>query len=239
MKKIIVLAGAAVLVQLATAQVKEGNIVYEEKIDMHRRIPKENEQMRSMISQFRSTQFDLLFADNKSLYKIIDEEPDLSEQPQGGVVMRFGGNDNIFYKDFTTQTTVEKRSLMEKEFLVEDSIRNVSWKLVDGETKTVAGHTCKKATGKSQMGLDLIAWYAEDMNLPAGPAQFGGLPGLILALDVNQGEIVYVAKEIKATVKKADIKAPAKGKKVTPAEFAKARKEVMGDGNGPVRIVTN
>jgi len=239
MKKIIALAAAAMLVQLATAQVKEGTIVYEEKIDLHRRIPKENEQMRSMVPQFRTTQFDLLFADNKSLYKIIEEEPDLSEQPQGGVVMRFGGNDNIFYKDFTTQLAVEKRSLMEKEFLVEDSIRNVSWKLVEGETKTVAGHACKKATGKSLMGLDLQAWYAEDMSIPAGPAQFSGLPGLILALDVNQGEIVYVAKEIKTTVKKTDIKAPVKGKKVTPAEFAKARKELMGDGNGPVRIVTN
>jgi GLPGLI family protein len=195
--------------------------------------------MRSMIPQFRTTQFNLLFADNRSLYKIIEEEPDLAEQPQGGVVMRFGGSDNVFYKDFTTQMAVEKRSLMEKEFLVEDSIRNIIWKLADGETKTVAGHNCKKATGKSLMGMDMIAWYAEDISLPAGPAQFSGLPGLILALDINQGEIVYAAKEIKSGVKKADIKAPTKGKKVTPAEFAKARKEIMGDSNGPVRIVTN
>lgn len=239
MKKIITLLMATAMVQLVTAQINEGKIVFEETIDMHRRIPKDNEQMKAMIPQFRTTKFELSFADNKSLYKAAEEEPDLSEQPQGGVVMRFAGNDNIFYKDFTTQTTIEKRNLMEKEFIVEDSIRNISWKLMDGETKTIAGHVCKKATGKSSMGLDIIAWYAEDISLSSGPAQFGGLPGLILGMDVNQGEFVYTATTFDKDVKKNDLKAPGKGKKVTPAEFAKIRKELMGDGNGPVRIVTN
>ncbi|GAB2813408.1 GLPGLI family protein [Ferruginibacter profundus] len=239
MKKIIALLVAAVMAQYSNAQVNEGKVAYDEIIDMHRRIPKENEEMKAMIPQYRTNKFELSFADNKSLYKAAEEEPDLSEQQGGGIVMRFAGNDNIFYKDFTTQTTIEKKSLMEKEFIVEDSIRNIPWKLVDGETKTIAGHVCKKATGKSQMGLDMIAWYAEDIALSSGPAQFGGLPGLILGMDVNQGEFVYTATTIDKTVKKTDLKAPAKGKKVTPAEFAKARKELMGDGNGPVRIVTN
>ena len=61
---------------------------------------------------------------------------------------------------------------------------------------------------------------------------------MILGIDINEGEIVYTALET-ATVKKADIKAPTKGKKVTPEEFVKIRKELLGDGNGPVRIVTN
>ena len=239
MKKIIAFLMAAVIVQFAAAQVNEGKVVFEEKIDLHRRIPKENEQMRAMVPQFRTTKYELSYADNKSLYKQAEEETDLSEQSQGGLVMKFGGADNVFYKDFTTQTTVEKRNMMEKDFIVEDSIRNITWKLVDGETKTIAGHACKKATGKSQMGMDIVAWYAEDIALSSGPAQFGGLPGLILSMDMNQGEIVITATTIDKTVKKADIKAPAKGKKVTPAEFAKIRKELMGDGNGPVRIVTN
>jgi GLPGLI family protein len=240
MKKIIAFLMAATAVQWAAAQVTEGKIVFDEVIDLHRRIPKDNEQMKAMIPQFRTTKFELSFADNKTLYKPAEEEPDLSEQPQGGgVVMKFGGNDNVFYKDLSTQSTVEKRNLMEKEFIVEDSIHNINWKLVDGETKTIAGHVCKKATGKSQMGFDIVAWYAEDISISSGPAQFGGLPGLILGMDINQAEFVYTATIISKDVKKGDIKAPTKGKKVTPAEFAKIRKEVMGDGNGPVRIVTN
>ncbi|MGC4104078.1 GLPGLI family protein [Ferruginibacter sp.] len=239
MKKFVVFLSAVILAQVAIAQVKEGKVIFEEKIDMHRRIPAENEQMKAMIPQFRTNKYELLFADNKSLFKAMEEEPDLSEQPQGGgVVMRFAGADNIYFKDFTTQQAIEKRSLMEKEFLVQDSIRNIVWKLVDGETKTILGHVCKKATGKSQMGFDIVAWYADDIALSSGPAQFSGLPGLILGMDVNSGEIVYTATDLQKDVKKADIKAPTKGQKVTPAEFAKARKELMGDG-GPVRIVTN
>ena len=239
MKQIIALLFALVIFQWATAQVKEGKIVFEEKIDVHRRISKENEQMRALLPQFRTNKYELLFADNKSLYQKQEEETDLSEQPQGGMVMRFGGADNIYFKDFTLQKSIEKRDLMEKEFIVEDSIRNITWKLVDGETKTILNHVCKKATGKSERGLDLVAWYTEDILLSSGPAQFSGLPGLILALDIAEGEIVITAQEINDSVKKTDIKAPTKGKKVTPAEFAKIRKELLGDGNGPVRIVTN
>lgn len=237
MKRTVALFIALFIAQWALAQVKEGKIVFEEKIDVHRRIPKENEQMKAMIPQFRSNKFELLFADNKSLYQKQEEEADLSEQPQGGIVMRFGGMDNIFFKDFTSNKSVEKRDLMEKEFLVEDSLKNIAWKLADGETKTILGHVCKKATGKTDRGSEVEAWYAEDITVPAGPAQFAGLPGMILALDVNSGEFQYTALEITDKIKKSDIKAPAKGKKVTPEEFAKIRKELLGDG--PVRIVTN
>ena len=232
---------ACLAVQALPAQVKEGVVIYEEKIDVHRRIPKEDEQMKAMMPQFRTNKYELLFADNKSLYKAAEEEPDLSEQPQagGGMVIRFGGAENIFFKNFTTQIAVEKRNLMDKEFIVEDSIRNVSWKLIDGETKTILGHTCKKATGKSERGSSLVAWYADDISLSSGPAQFGGLPGLILGLDANESEFVYTATDIQKKVDKQEIKAPADGKKVTPAEFAAIRKELMGDGNGPVRIIRN
>jgi GLPGLI family protein len=241
MKKTKLLLMACMAAQALSAQVNEGVVIYEEKIDVHRRIPKEDEQMKAMMPQFRTNKYELLFADNKSLYKAAEEEPDLSEQPQGGggMVIRFGGAENIFYKNFTSQMAVEKRNLMDKEFIVEDSIRNVSWKLIDGETKIILGHTYKKATGKSERGSNLAAWYADDISLSSGPAQFGGLPGLILGLDANEGEFVYTATDIQKKVDKKEIKAPADGKKVTPAEFAAMRKELMGDGNGPVRMIRN
>ena len=87
----------------------------------------------------------------------------------------------------------------------------------------------------------MTAWYADDisLSLSSGPGQFGGLPGLILGLDVNESEFVYTATDIQNKVNKSDLKAPSEGKKVTPAEFARIRKEFLGDGNGPVRIIRN
>lgn len=240
MKKLILAAAALIAIQFADAQTKEGKITYEQKIDMYRRIPADNTQMRAMVPQFRTAKFELLFADNQSLYKAVEEEPDLTENPGNGPVMRFNmGAENEFYRNFTTKKTVEKRDLMEETYLVEDSIRSIVWKLEEGETKTILGYTCKKASGKTQRGTDVIAWYSEDIPVASGPEQFNSLPGMILGVDANKGEIVFTALTLDKKVQTKNIKAPTKGKKVTNEEFAKIQKELFGNQNGPVRIVTN
>jgi GLPGLI family protein len=48
-----------------------------------------------------------------------------------------------------------------------------------------------------QKEIQIMAWYAEDLISPAGPENYGGLPGVILQLDRNNGETVYTAVEIK------------------------------------------
>ena len=222
------------------AQVKEGKIVFEQKIDMHRRIPEDNQQMRSMIPPTRTSKFELEFADNQTLYKGVEEEPDLAEQNTGGRVIRFNnGAENEYYKNFTTRQVVESRELMQEMYLLQDSIRSITWKLEDNDTKMIAGYTCKKATGKSERGSDVIAWYAEEIPVAGGPEQFNGLPGMILAMDINKGEMIYTAVSVEKKADKKSLKAPVKGKKVTGAEFAKKQQEVFGNGNGNVRIVTN
>jgi GLPGLI family protein len=174
------------------------------------------------------------------MYKAIAEEPDLSEQNNGGMVIRMGGAaENEYYKNFTAQRAVNKIDMMGEVYIIEDSIRSIQWKLEEVETKNILGHTCKKATGKTERGTEITAWYAEDLQISAGPEQFNGLPGLILGLDANKGEIVYTAiKEDKKAEEKI-IKAPSKGKKVSFEEFAKIQKQIMGNSNGPIRIRTN
>lgn len=240
MKKLFFLLITGSAFQVANAQT-EGMIVYEQKMDMHRRIPKEDEQMRAMIPQFRSSKFELLFADNQSFFRPVEEEQDLSENNGGGgvTIRMMGPADNLYYKNFATQKIVEQRSLADKDYIIEDSIHNLPWKLVDGETKTILGHVCKKATGKTPRGSDVIAWYAEDMSISSGPGDYGGLPGMILGMDLNSAEIVFTAVEIKKDVKKSEVKAPSKGKKVTRTEFEKIQKELFGDGNGPRRVIIN
>jgi GLPGLI family protein len=239
MKKIVVAIAALIALQTADAQTKEGKITYEQKIDMWRRIPEDNVQMRSMIPNFRTQKFELNFTDNQSMFKGIEEEPDLSEQPANGVVMKFNnGADNEYYRNFTTKRSVEKREMMEETYLVDDSIKSITWKLEEGETKTILGYTCKKATGKTARGTDVIAWYAEDITVPSGPDQFNSLPGMILSIDANKGEIVFTATAFDKKVDTKVVKAPTKGKKVTNAEFAEIQKKMMGNG-GPIRVVTN
>jgi len=238
MKKVLSAFTLFLLLQTAGAQVKEGKITYEQTVDMYRRIPEENQQLRSMIPQFRTTKFELIFADNQSLFKSVEEEPDMTEQNNGGVVIRMGGSgENQYYRNFSTQRSVEIRELMEDLYLVEDSIRSLAWKLEEGETKNILGYTCKKATGKTARGSDIVAWYSEEIPVASGPEQFNGLPGMILGIDANKGEIVFTAKLLDKKIDRKNLKIPAKGKKISNSDFLAKQKELMG--NGPVRIVNN
>lgn len=240
MKKVLTVLVALLGLQTLEAQVKEGKITYEQKVDMYRRIPEDNQQLRSMVPQFRTTKSELFFGANQSLFKAAEEEPDMTEQNNGGVVIRIGGSsENQYYKNFNTQKAVEIRELMEELYLVEDSIHSLSWKLEEGETKAILGYTCKKATGKTERGSDIVAWYSEEISVAAGPEQFNSLPGMILGIDVNKGEIIFTAIALDKKTDMKNIKAPTKGKKITNAEYLVKQKEAFGNQPGGVRIVTN
>ena len=237
MKKIFFGIVAITAMHVTIAQVKEGKIIFEQKIDLHRRM--QDEQMKAMVPQFRTSKFQLNFADNQSMYKAQEEEPDITENTdQGGIVMKFGGANNEYYKNFTTQKQVEKRELGDKDYIIEDSIHHTTWKLVDS-TKIILGYTCKKATGKTERGSDVEAWYTEDIPVSSGPETFSGLPGMILQIDINKEEFVTTAISIEKSVDKEELKEPTKGKKVTADEFAAKMKELFGSQTGPVIRVEN
>ena len=238
MKKIFFVILATTVFQLAHSQVKEGKIVYEQKIDLHRRM--QDEQMKAMVPQFRTSKYELNFADNQSMYKIQEEEPDITENAgNGGIVMKFGGANSEYYKNFNTQKQVEKRELGDKDYIIEDTLHHTTWKLMD-TTKIILSYTCKKASGKTERGSDVEAWYTEDIPVSSGPETFNGLPGMILQIDINNEEFVTTAISIEKSADKKELKEPAKGKKTTPEEYAAKMKELFGNQTGPVmRIVNN
>ncbi len=233
----------------ATAQMKEGKVVYERTIQMQFRGFGNNPppEMANMPRE-RKDKFELSFAPNHSLWESIPDMENNNEQVGGGdgnrVVMRFGGSDDLSYQNFETGKRVDQRATNSKNYVVEDSIEKLSWKL-SGESKTILGHTVQKATSeryskrfvmsmengemKRQEQPDttvITAWFAPDIPVPAGPEFQGQLPGLILELNMNNGRVVYQALEISQKVNLASIKEP-KGKRITAAEFNKEREKEM------------
>ena len=67
-----------------------------------------------------------------------------------------------------------------------------AWKLA-GETRTVKGYNCKKASAK-YLGRTWIVWYTEDIPLPAGPWMLWGAPGLIVAAEDSEGLFSFQLK---------------------------------------------
>ena len=236
--KTIVLAMMILPVSFLHAQIKEGKITYEQKVDMYRRIPADNVQIRSMIAPTKTSQFELSFAENQSVFKSKEEEKDIADQESNGpkLLIRIGGSpDDVTYKNFSTMKEIDEKELAGTTYLVEGELNNLTWKLEEG-TKNILGFKCKKATGKTIRGSDVEAWYTEDIQVSSGPDQFGGLPGMILSLDINKGEIVYTAANLDKKINMKDIKAPIKGKKVSMDEFMAIQKKEMG--NGGMKMVT-
>jgi GLPGLI family protein len=144
------------------------------------------------------------------------------------------GDDDFFYagkketffikRDFANNKLHDVVSFSGKKYIVEDSIPKIEWKIMN-EMKEVAGHVCMNATFRDSLRMhDITAWFALDIPLSSGPEHFGGLPGMILELDVANGAAVFTADKI--DVKKLDQelalpKKKIKGEKVNAVGFNK------------------
>ncbi|MEP6746738.1 MAG: GLPGLI family protein [Bacteroidota bacterium] len=244
MKKVLITVIAGLSIQLAVAQAKEGKIIYERKTNMYKRLPPENENMKSMLPEFNISKEQLLFSGDESVLTSLPDETDIRDQAgkgQDGPRMNFhmGGGNGETYKNYATQKMVELTELGPKKYIIEDTLRKLAWKLSD-DTTIVKGYHCKKAVTKNKQGDNITAWYTEDIAIPSGPEQFGGLPGLILKMDIGDSWIVFTATDIQISADKQLVKAPSGAKKITRQEFQKMMDEAFGPSTGgpQIRIIT-
>lgn len=127
------------------------------------------------------------------------------------------------YYDFDKEQKLEQVEFMTRIFLVESEIEPVPWKL-GSEKKKVMEYICLGATATID-DQELIAWFAPEIPVSLGPSVYGGLPGLILAVERN-GETAYVATSVSLNPPDEQaIAKPNKGNKVSREEFAAIRKE--------------
>ena len=66
--------------------------------------------------------------------------------------------------------------------------------------------------------IDIVAWYTPQIPVSHGPAEFGGLPGLILELTTDE-TVLLCSKIVMNPEKKDEILMPSKGEKVTRKEY--------------------
>jgi len=147
------------------------------------------------------------------------------------------------YTDLENAMQIEQKEFMSRVFLIETEFKNGSWKLT-GEQKMILEYACQEAIAEEE-GKVVHAWFTPRISVPAGPAKFGNLPGLVLAVDINDGEQVILATSV--DLKPVDAEAlvkPKKGKKVTQEEYHAIVEEKMkemgsehGGGSGHAVVV--
>lgn len=231
------------------AQMKEGRVVYERTFQLSQRIFANNPDIAARLPRSRTDQYELLFSNNQSLWQFLPDanaDGDANGFGGGGMVFRFGGANDISYCNLDKGTRVDQREIVDRSYVVTDSVRKLDWKL-SGESKTILNYKAFKATAqrigtRMQMSMEngemkrqqvpdtasIIAWFTSDVPVAVGPGTYQGqLPGLILELEENSGQTVFKAVEISPKVSASKIKEPKEGKKLTAAEFDKEREKIM------------
>jgi hypothetical protein len=149
--------------------------------------------------------------------------------PMGGFAFFGGGGSGGTlagaFTNLSDGSYVEVREFLGKSFRIPDTRPAFKWTLT-GEQATFLGHPVLQARAK-QDSTTLEAWFTPDIPVSAGPAQYGGLPGLILTLTVDSNKVIYTATAIDITTPVGVIKAPSDGSKVTRAEYDKIVKDKM------------
>ncbi len=153
------------------------------------------------------------------------------------------------YKNISENQLVQEQEFYGKRFLVKDQLLSIDWEL-ESESKEIGGYTCFKATAvvpkealewfnfswndlpnpeneDSEKDIKLSqveAWYTMQIPVQHGPAEFWGLPGLIL--QVSAENTTLLCSEIISNPKERQkISPPKKGVSINIEGY---RKTIIG-----------
>ncbi|MCK4578701.1 MAG: GLPGLI family protein [Candidatus Marinimicrobia bacterium] len=123
------------------------------------------------------------------------------------------------YYNFRKNKKIEQVEFMTRDFLVSNKIERKAWKLTNKNTR-ILGYTCMGAELKKE-DQTITAWFTSEIPFSVGPDEFIGLPGLILAVEID-GETAFLATSIDLTPPTEGLLVkPDAGKKVTRKKFDK------------------
>jgi len=185
----------------------------------------------------------LVFTPEKSMYgEDPDSQNEISPNLQSAIShLEFMAPPRIqviqWYHDLAQNEVTQQIEFMTRQFLLTLPMEKSGWKLTQKLIK-IQNYTCMAA--EMQQGDDLItAFFTSELPVSVGPAEYGGLPGLILAVEIN-GETAYMATSITLTEPdEALLLKPDEGKAMRQSDFAamvaekeKEWKETRSQGRG-------
>lgn len=158
------------------------------------------------------------------------------------------------YKNVKDNKLVQSQEFYGKRFLVKDSLYKIDW-VMGSESKKIGNYICYKAKAfvpnselkwysfswsdlrkaeakegeakKPEETMIVVeAWYAPQIPVNQGPAEFWGLPGLIL--EVSYGNTTLLCTEVVINKeKKEEITIPSKGEEITKITYAETVRKRM------------
>ncbi len=181
-----------------------------------------SERIKRVIIEANRTKYTLIYNLEKSYFQKDKNIPNYPlEAKLASVLVRSNKNShqlNNLKKENFFNTFIKNTN-----YIVDDSDKMSNWVFVN-ETKIIDGYICFKATKeifykRTNVKSNNIAWYTPDIPVPYGPAGYGGLPGLILQLEIGTKVTYLVSKIILNPTKKVEIPTLKEGEKINLEEM--------------------
>jgi len=230
-----------------------GLINYTETMQLQFEAP-EGMNIEGLINNSMTTNKELLFTQEEAIYQTsksnVNEDQEITnDEGTFKMVIETGENENIDYLNIKAKKHIYQTSFMGKLFLIESDQEKQKWKLTDEKVKYL-GYVCHKAEltipAKDEESEDkhVVAWFTTEIPASVGPNNYGQLPGAILMINENDGDLEIKATSIELrNIQEGEIKIPRKGKKVSSEEFEIIVEEQMKEmqemyqSNGSTTII--
>ena len=185
---------------IVSAQKASGIIQYDRKanwVKINERLPflSQEEKDRTRLTWGKDGEYTqkyiLEFNKRESTYKLNEAAED--EDNDG---WSWRKSDFLLHRTFDNMKQNDWIEMLGKTYLVQDELKFPKWKILN-EIKEVAGYICMKAETRDTIKNQVIhAWFTDAIASQAGPEMMGGLPGIILELDINQGDVIIFATKV-------------------------------------------
>ena len=218
-----------------------------EGMELPSALPQEiKEQLLASMSEVDTTAWRLRFTETASLMTLTPDSAARSDRSvnrsRGNMSIQVNRSQDrtITYTDLEAWTVTEQKDFLGRTFLIRGDRPEYAWRLT-GEQSEYLGFACQKAVTEVDSAM-VEAWFAPELPVSIGPASFGGLPGAILVLSIDDGNLTtWNATRVSPGMpEEALMAAPEKGRAVTQEEFAaivKEKTEEMQNQGGNRRIV--
>lgn len=211
-----------------TQFISKGIIEFEKRTNLWADLPaKYAEQMKKTTPEYITNYFNYEFNKDLSIYA-----PGRESNDKPSSMLGLPATDNEVYSNYKTRKYIAHKNVFEKTFLIEDSLRNATWKITN-DFRKIAGFNCRRATTIIMDSIFVVAFYTDEIMISGGPESFNGLPGMILGLVINRLHTTWYATKVALTsVDDKDITPPKSGKKTNNKkllEVLKSSMKVWGD----------
>jgi GLPGLI family protein len=158
------------------------------------------------------------------------------------------------YKNVKESKLIQSQEFYGKRFLVKDSLYKINWTM-GTESKKIGNYTCYKAKAfvpkqelnwynfswsdlrkvekkegeaeKPEEAMIVVeAWYSPQIPVSQGPAEFWGLPGLILEVSYNNTTLLCTEVVINKD-REEEITIPTKGEEITKSAYTETIRKRM------------